>query len=128
MPITHHGSCHCGRVTFELATDVQRVLECNCSICRRNGTLWTGATDETLHITKGVEDLATYQFGTMKARHYFCKHCGVQPLARPRIDPTRWVVNVRCIAALDLSTLKVELFDGQNWEEAARAFVAAMRA
>lgn len=127
MPSIHHGSCHCGRVTFELSADITRVMECNCSICRRNGALWHGATDDTLQIVGGEADLTLYQFGTMKAKHYFCRHCGVQPFVRPRLDPARWAVNVRCIDGLDLSALQVGLFDGENWEEAARAFAAAMR-
>ncbi len=127
MPSTHHGSCHCGRVTFELTSDLKHVMECNCSICRRQGALWHGATDETLKIVSGESELTLYQFGTMKAKHYFCRHCGVQPFVRPRLDPTRWAVNLRCIDRLDLATLKVGLFDGENWEDAVRALVAAMR-
>ncbi len=127
MPTTHHGSCHCGRVKFELTSTIDRVMECNCSICRRKGALWHGATDDTLRIVSGEADLMLYQFGTEKAKHYFCRHCGVHPFSRPRLDPSRWVVNVRCIDGLDLASLKVGLFDGEHWEEAARAFVAAMR-
>jgi hypothetical protein len=127
MPSVHHGSCHCGRVQFELTSNIQRVMECNCSICRRQGALWHGANDDTLRIVSGESELTLYQFGTMKAKHYFCRHCGVQPFVRPRLDPTRWAVNVRCIDQLDLTGLDVGLFDGEHWEEAARALVASMR-
>ena len=34
---TYQGSCHCGRVRFEVRTELTRVSECNCSICRRKG-------------------------------------------------------------------------------------------
>jgi hypothetical protein len=32
----HKGSCHCGKVAYEVETDLEQVIECNCSICRRN--------------------------------------------------------------------------------------------
>jgi hypothetical protein len=33
-PATHGGGCHCGRVRYEVATDLGTVIECNCSHCR----------------------------------------------------------------------------------------------
>ena len=118
---THAGACHCGRVTFELRADLDHVIECNCSVCRRKGALWHRATETNLRILTGEGDLALYQFNTHTAKHYFCRHCGTHPLTRPRLDPTLWVVNVRCIDGIDLSTLEVRQFDGANWEAAARA-------
>ena len=32
---THHGSCHCGKVTFEVQAKLDYVVDCNCSLCRR---------------------------------------------------------------------------------------------
>jgi hypothetical protein len=120
--LTHRGSCHCGRVTFELDAALGPVMECNCSLCRRVGALWQGAKEGALRITAGENELALYQFGTMTARHYHCRHCGVHPFTRPRLDPTRWAVNVRCIEGADLASLKRGQFDGANWEQAAEAF------
>ena len=120
MSDTYQGSCHCGRVTFELKAKLGVVMDCNCSICRRRGALWHGASDSSLRIT-GEDHLQLYQFGTMTAKHYFCRHCGIHPFVRPRLDPTRWGVNVRCIPDLDLSTLQVRKFDGEHWEDAAKA-------
>ncbi|HEX8955617.1 MAG TPA: GFA family protein, partial [Burkholderiaceae bacterium] len=109
MTTIHHGSCHCGRVKFELTSNLDRVMECNCSICRRQGAIWAGADNAGLRIVEGEADLTLYQFGTMTAKHYFCRHCGVQPFAHPRIDPSLWVVNLRCVDGLDLNSLKVGL-------------------
>jgi hypothetical protein len=33
----YKGSCHCGRVTFEVEGALTEVLECNCSHCSRKG-------------------------------------------------------------------------------------------
>jgi hypothetical protein len=124
MKQTYNGSCHCGKVAFELESEhIERVIDCNCSVCRRRGALWHGATDADLRITRGEHELTLYQFGTMTAKHYFCRHCGIHPFVRPRLDPTRWAVNVRCIAAVDIDSLKVIPFDGEHWEDAAKAFL-----
>ena len=119
---THRGSCHCGRVTFELTATLDYVIDCNCSHCRRRGALWHPAVESELRILSGEGDLALYRFNTMTAKHYFCRHCGIHPFIRPRLDPTRWSVNVRCIDGVDLASLTVKRFDGENWEEAAKAF------
>jgi hypothetical protein len=121
--VTYNGSCHCGRVSFALDAKVEYLIDCNCSLCRRVGALWIGAADSALRIT-GENELALYQFNTMTAKHYHCRHCGIHPFSRPRLDPTRWAVNARCIQAIDLASLPVRRFDGENWEEAAEALFA----
>jgi len=121
MSRTYRGSCHCGRVVFELLTTLDYVVDCNCSLCRRRGALWHGASDKSLSILSGKTDLLLYQFNTMTAKHYFCRHCGIHPFIRPRLDPTRWAVNVRCLEGVELSTIPVRSFDGENWEAAAKA-------
>ena len=119
---TYQGSCHCGRVTFELDAVLTQVIDCNCSLCRRRGALWHGATEPQLRIVKGESELDLYRFNTKTAKHYFCRHCGIHPFIRPRLDPSRWAVNVRCLDDVDLASLKVRQFDGVHWEDAARAF------
>jgi hypothetical protein len=121
---TYLGSCHCSRVTFELDAKLDHAMECSCSICRRLGALWHGASEKSLRITAGEGELSLYQFHTMTAKHYFCRHCGVHPFTRPRLDPGRWAVNVRCLEGVAVGSLGLRRFDGENWETAARAFHA----
>ena len=122
--LTYKGSCHCGRVSFELDAKLDYVMECSCSLCRRVGALWHGASDSSLRITAGESELMLYQFNTMTAKHYHCPRCGVHPFSRPRLDPKRWAVNVRCIEGVDPSFLPLRHFDGANWEKAANALYA----
>jgi len=124
---TYTGSCHCRRVTFEVRAKLDHVIDCNCSICRRVGALWHGAKDSDLRILTGESDLALYQFNKKIAKHYFCTSCGVHPFTRPRLDPTSWAFNVRCIDGVDPSSLAVRPFDGNDWEAAAKAFYASMK-
>ena len=127
MMRTFKGACHCGRLTFEVRAELGYVVDCNCSICRRTGALWHPAADADLRIVTGEAELALYQFNTRTAKHYFCRHCGIHPFIRPRLDPGRWAVNVRCIDGVDLASMKVRRFDGQNWEAAAAAYHERLR-
>jgi hypothetical protein len=118
----HQGCCHCGRIRFAVQAHVTDALECNCTYCRRIGALWLGVPEQALEVLAGGENLSLYQFGTRTAQHYFCRHCGIAPFTRPRRDPARWAVNLRCLEDLELTSLPRRTFDGANWEQAAKAF------
>ena len=36
---TYQGSCHCGKIAFEVEGELTAATDCNCSICQRKGTL-----------------------------------------------------------------------------------------
>ena len=71
---------------------------------------------EGFRLLSGADDLETYRFGTRTARHQFCRHCGVACFYRPRADPRKFMVNVRCVDGVDLDRLRIEKFDGRSWE------------
>ena len=102
-------------------------MACNCSLCHRVGALWHGVSDGDLRIDEGTDELVCYQFNTMTAKHYFCRHCGVHPFTRPRLDPARWAVNLRCLEGVDAATLPLRQFDGRNWEQSAASLRATRR-
>lgn len=113
---TYQGSCHCGRVQIEVQTDLTRVSECNCSIYWRKGYLHHMVPPERFRLLRGADALATYQFGTKRALHHFCRVCGVAPFYRPRANPANYMINVRCLQDVDLASLERVRFDGLNWE------------
>ena len=114
----YHGSCHCGRVRFEIDAVIDKVTRCNCSICAKKGILHHSVPPERLRLVSGDEFLGTYQFGTMAAKHHFCTVCGIHTFTRPRAAPELYTVNVRCLDDFDLAKEKPEIveFDGRNWE------------
>jgi hypothetical protein len=118
---THPGGCHCGRVRFEVTAALDRVVECNCSICSRKAYLHLIVPREQFRLLTGEDALSTYRFGTMTARHHFCRHCGVASFYVPRSHPDRIDVNVRCLDGVDLAALRIEPFDGRRWEESVAA-------
>lgn len=123
----HEGSCHCRKIVFEYESASIPALECNCSICARKGAIWQAVDNEHFKILSGENDLGLYRFGTKTAKHFFCKTCGVSTFSNPRIAPDKWAVNLRCVDDVDLSSLRVLPFDGQNWEQSARALMNALR-
>jgi hypothetical protein len=121
MP-TFHGSCHCGRVQFEIDAQPTRLSQCNCSICSAKGALYVPVVEiSELRIISGSSELTPYQFNTRTATHYFCKHCGIHTFHRPRMNPQLWSANAHCLSDLDIGSLPVTQFDGRNWEASARA-------
>ena len=117
---TYNGSCSCSKVTFEVKTKLKRISKCNCSICTKKGIIHHVVDQNQFNLISGKDSLSLYQFGTMRAKHYFCKHCGIQMFNNPRTYPEKVSVNVNCIDDFDLEKEmpKVLKFDGRNWEEA----------
>lgn len=109
------GGCHCGKVRFKVRIDTPEAIECNCSICAKKGFINLIAGPEHFVLLAGEEHLSTYRFNTQTAEHRFCKTCGIHPFSRPRSHPGSYDVNARCLD-VGVSFLKIEPFDGQNWE------------
>jgi hypothetical protein len=118
MIIPYEGGCHCGRVRFAVRGDLAAATVCNCSICTKKGFFHLIVGAEQFTLVCGGDHLETYQFNTRIAKHYFCKTCGVHPFYVPRSDPDKIDVNVRCLDDMDVAALKLNSFDGKNWEQA----------
>ena len=79
---TYTGGCHCGRVRYETEADLSRVMECNCSICRKRGVLLAFVPADKFQLASGEEALTDYQFHRKVIHHLFCKTCGVGSFSR----------------------------------------------
>jgi hypothetical protein len=112
----YKGSCHCGQIAFEVEGKITEVIDCNCSMCSRKGTLMWFVSRDKLHLLTPEEDLATYMFGEHTIRHHFCPKCGIHPFGEST-DPSgnrMAAINVRCLEVLDFSSLPVNPFDGRS--------------
>lgn len=110
------GSCHCGRVKFEVDMDLKEAITCNCSICHRKGTVLSFVPDSQFKLISGEQNLTDYQFGKKTIHHTFCKTCGVTAFASGSLpDGTRMkAINLRCVDNVDLDTIKLHPFDGRS--------------
>ena len=109
------GSCHCGRIAFEVEGAPQGVMSCNCSICQRKGALMWFVPKADLRLKTPAEDMSTYLFNKHLIRHHFCAHCGIHPFGEAVGPDGRDMaaVNVRCIEGIDLGALPVQHYDGR---------------
>jgi hypothetical protein len=115
---THEGGCHCGRVRFEVSAPADlQVNECNCSICRMSGFIHLIVRKDDFRLLSGEDEISTYQFNTGVAKHFFCRNCGVKSFYIPRSNPDGYSVNVRCLDPGTIASMKVDTFDGRNWED-----------
>jgi hypothetical protein len=115
--ITHRGGCHCGRVRFEVDAPADlEVAECNCSICRMTGYLHLLVAKAQFRLVAGRDDLVTYTFNTGVAQHLFCRVCGIKSYYVPRSHPDGFSVNARCLDPGTVRGMRVQAFDGANWE------------
>ena len=112
MPI-QRGSCHCGRVSFEVEGELEGLEVCNCSYCARAGYLHWYVAPDRFRLRSGDDVLRSYQFGTFTSRNHFCGVCGISPFRRPRSDPDKVDVNVRCLEGVDLDELTIKPFNGR---------------
>lgn len=113
-PTTYSGGCHCGRVRYEAEADLSRVTSCNCSICRKRGSLMAFVPAAKFKLQSGGDALADYQFNRKVIHHLFCGSCGTASFARGTgPDGAEMVaINVRCLDGVDLDGLNVVPFDG----------------
>lgn len=112
----YKGSCHCGGVAFEVEGEIDRVIDCNCSICSRKGSLLWFVPRDKFHLLTPEENVATYTFNTQTIQHHFCPKCGIHPYGEGT-DPkgnAMAAINVRCLEGVDLTSLKVRHFDGRS--------------
>jgi hypothetical protein len=114
---TFTGSCHCGKVRYEVTLDLGKVTACNCSMCGKKGTLLTFAPAEAFRLLSGEDALTSYQFNKKVINHNFCSTCGVTSFARgkrPTDGAPLIAVNARCLEGVDIATLEIKQFDGRS--------------
>lgn len=107
------GSCHCGKVRITLDSAPSEVTDCNCSICRRYGTLWGYYHPKQVQVS---EDVPTdiYLWNKRWIEFHRCTECGCvthwTAAGNPSAD--RMGVNIRLMAPEILTAAKVRCFDG----------------
>jgi hypothetical protein len=70
------GSCHCGKAGWTLEGDPGSITACNCTLCRRYGTLWAydyegervSVTGQTASYTRAGKDRPSLEI-------LFCPSC-----------------------------------------------------
>ena len=116
------GGCHCRQVRFQVQAPQNLICwQCNCSICNMKQNLHFIVPKARFRLTAGDECLSQYSFNTHRAKHYFCKTCGIWCFYIPRSNPDGVAVTVYCLDQPSDTqpdfNVKIQQFDGINWEQ-----------
>lgn|SRR5262249_7152070 len=105
------GSCHCGAVTLEVPSAPAEITSCNCSICRRLGTLWAYYPPAQVRISGAT---TSYLWGEKSIALHHCPTCGCTTHWSPVGDDAdpRMGINVRLLAPELVAAARVRHFDG----------------
>jgi len=118
MAQNYSGGCQCGKVRFEVSMDIAEVMSCNCSRCRRLGSLLAFAPATQFKLLSGADDLTSYVFNRHTIQHKFCSTCGIQSFAagkNPKTGADLVAINVRCLDDVDADAFKVKKVDGKSF-------------
>lgn len=113
----HSGSCHCGAVRYEVELDLEGPgLVCNCSMCRRSGSMLMFTAPDKFTLLSGESNLVDYVFHKHVIHHVFCKTCGIKPFARGKTPRGEMVaINIRCLDDVDVFTQPTKQVDGKSF-------------
>lgn len=88
----YQGSCLCGEVRFNITGEIQDIIHCHCSLCRKSsGTAY--ATNgfvavSDLQFVSGAQNLGEFELRPGKKRH-FCVRCASPIYSSNSQDPRR---------------------------------------
>ena len=107
-------SCHCGAVRIAIPRAPERVTDCNCSICRRYGTLWAYYKAREVEVLSGETDIYTWGVGDLEFHR--CRTCGCVThwAAADKTADRRMGVNARLLAPEVLAAARIEIYDGAS--------------
>lgn len=117
------GSCHCGKTGWTLEGDPGSITACNCTLCRRYGTLWAYDYEGGRIAVSG--SFASYARADEKnptLEILFCPSCACvvswRGLGVNEDGRRRMAVNVRLAPPEAVADLAIDHFDGLvTWED-----------
>ncbi|OWW20460.1 GFA family protein [Noviherbaspirillum denitrificans] len=113
--MNYKGSCHCGRISFEVEGEIKGAMACNCSMCQRKGSLLWFVPRTALRLVSPEDAASTYTFNKHVIKHRFCPTCGIHPYGEGT-DPkgnAMAAINIRCLEGIALEDVPVQHFDGR---------------
>ena len=111
--------CHCGTVRIEVPRKPASITACNCSICRRYGTLWAYYKASTVRVHLQPGTAHEYVWGDRQLRFVRCGACGCVTHWEA-LDPgpaSRMGVNARNFDPGELGNVRLRRLDGaESWK------------
>ncbi|WP_343527579.1 GFA family protein [Sphingomonas sp.] len=99
---------------FTLACPIEELTTCDCSLCVQRNAVVVKIPEAALLICQGQKLLTLYEWNSRRAKHYFCRCCGIYVFHRKRAVPDHFGVNIFCLDEFDLSLLPVRATEGAS--------------
>lgn len=111
------GSCHCGGTGWTLSGDPGPVTACNCTLCRRYGTLWAyDYENERITVRGPTRSYSRRDSHDPSLEIHFCPDCGCvthwRGLRVGEDGRRRIAVNLRLAPPEAVAHLAIDHFDG----------------
>ena len=111
----YQGECHCGAVSFTVTTAPQKLVDCNCSICRRLGALWGHVPVQAFELHTKDGSTIAYTHGERTLAIHTCNTCGCSThWENLEPDGEYMGVNFRMCAPKVVQQFVIRRFDGAD--------------
>lgn len=108
-------TCHCGAVTIQIPSAPEQLTSCNCSICRRLGSLWCYFDPAQVTVTGAT---TAYRWGDKTLDLHHCATCGCtthwSPVEGSEASANRMGINARLLAPEVVAAARVRRLDGAD--------------
>lgn len=109
-------SCHCGNLQLKVAYPPESLNSCNCSICRRYGSLWAYYAPDQVEIAAGSQAAVPYRWGEGYLDFMHCPVCGcvTHYTSTDKVEEPKTGVNFRMASPADIQGIRIRHFDGAD--------------
>src|SRR6185437_11553852 len=109
-------TCHCGSVRVEVPRRPRVLTDCNCSICRRYGTLWAYYAVDAVRVAVLSGRTAGYTWRNEHIRFVRCGRCGCVTHWEPTAKSKRrkMGVNARNFEPSIVEAARIRRLDGAD--------------
>ncbi len=111
----YKGQCHCGSVQFVCAERPEKLVDCNCSICRRLGALWGHVSIDSVDVIAADDATIRYIQGDKTLAVNTCRNCGCTTHYESlQQDGKMMAVNFRMCEPGSIKEFQIRKFDGAD--------------
>lgn len=115
-------SCHCGAVQIALAERPEYLNDCNCSLCKKSGTLWGYFHPEKVSVSGETKFYQRADKDPPIVNQHFCERCGVithwslTEAGLQKLNGNHSMgVNMRLCDRTELTGIEIRFPDGAAW-------------
>ncbi|HET9989495.1 MAG TPA: hypothetical protein VFQ65_13280 [Kofleriaceae bacterium] len=127
MKLAIEGTCLCGAVQLGAARLPRQVTQCNCTVCRKYGTLWAYYKRSAVSVVAPRGALADFKRRPRGLRFVRCSTCGcvIQWDSPHEGADQRIGLNARLLDHAKMANVPIKVLDGDKTWRALGSYVNA---